>query len=1120
MSKTKSQNWQKLKDLSRINCFTLNSKWTSKSNDLIEELNNYKQRINLITKIKKTKYSKDINANSSISFLKNIQQQQHKLSRQIARKLRKEKIKKTIKEQEENLKNFYNHIMNGEEGIITLKKIPIQTALSKMPVSNDFHLLIGQNNQFKTIRNNEETKTAIKALSDSRTYTLKELGSDIQTLLQISDSNTPYTISCIKKTKTRQHGAYFNFYNKLLKVNLEKYGIYHKSDKPKYDINCLEDAFVNGGMDVNKFNKCKSIITSRDIPKCQLRIIAETLKITIKLKFLKQTKARGINFDSIYYNKGQDEQYNICLINNHYFLDEKTIYTMDSIKYYHLISDKEKFNEMVLVKDRFRKKGKKIAFSSNIINFMLNNEDNYLEKITLENSPKDNHFSDRKNILDYTDLPEITENDYKLIEKKDHPYPKIFTKRVKINDTDDEINASVEKMTHSNAKTEIIKLPHEFISFDFESTTDGDIHRPYLICSKTRKGIKQAFKGEFCAINWLKSIRADSICMAHNLRYDFSFLIQYLSGVRDMIKTGNQIKTISGIFYNNETKESYRLYFKDSCSLIPGKLRDFENKFNLPCKKEVMPYEIYNEDTVLKESIKVSLAKNYLSNEDYKEFNSNIDLWGLRLKNGYFDHMEYSKLYCDMDVKLLLDGYEVFKKWMFEITGLNIDYIISIPSLAYKFMVDQGCMEGCYQISGIHRDFIQRCLVGGRCMTRDNKRFEIKHKVMDFDAKANYPSAMTDPDFKGFLKGTPKLMTDTKQLKTADYYFIQIRIDEIPIKRNFPLLSKVYDMKRNFSNDLVGEMIYIDKTALEDAIKFQNIKYTVLKGYYFDEGFNNNINKFITFLYNERAEYKKARNQIQEAFKLIMNSCYGKLIQKPIKDKYTFKYNSDALKYLNYRFNHIRGFVKITDNITLFQEDKSIIEHFSSPHIGIQILSMAKRIMNRPMALAEDLNIDLYYQDTDSMHIDYEIREKYNNMNGVEYLSTEYKKLYGRELIGPNMGQFDCDFSSKLEHDSELVSVNSIYLGKKTYIDKLEVIKCNQTKYDHHIRAKGLPNASLLRKIKEKFNEDPMEMYRYRLYNDKKIKFNLDKECMFTSNPNFTYKTNGINNNRSITRSF
>ena len=44
-----------------------------------------------------------------------------------------------------------------------------------------------------------------------------------------------------------------------------------------------------------------------------------------------------------------------------------------------------------------------------------------------------------------------------------------------------------------------------------------------------------------------------------------------------------------------------------------------------------------------------------------------------------------------------------------------------------------------------------------------------------------------------------------------------------------------------FSNDIVGETVYIDKTALEDAITFQEIEFGILDSYYFNEGHNNTI---------------------------------------------------------------------------------------------------------------------------------------------------------------------------------------------------------------------------------------------------------------------------------------
>ena len=46
---------------------------------------------------------------------------------------------------------------------------------------------------------------------------------------------------------------------------------------------------------------------------------------------------------------------------------------------------------------------------------------------------------------------------------------------------------------------------------------------------------------------------------------------------------------------------------------------------------------------------------------------------------------------------------------------------------------------------------------------------------------------------------------------------------------------------RVFTNERVNETIYIDKTSLEDLLKFQPMDVEVIDGYYFNEGRNNTI---------------------------------------------------------------------------------------------------------------------------------------------------------------------------------------------------------------------------------------------------------------------------------------
>jgi hypothetical protein len=97
---------------------------------------------------------------------------------------------------------------------------------------------------------------------------------------------------------------------------------------------------------------------------------------------------------------------------------------------------------------------------------------------------------------------------------------------------------------------------------------------------------------------------------------------------------------------------------------------------------------------------------------------------------------------------------------------------------------------------------------------------------------------------------------------------------------------------------------------------------------------------------------------------------------------------------------------------------------------------MSKRIMNEVMCTAEDLGIRIFYQDTDSMHID---------MNRLNDLAIEYKSRFGRELIGKNLGQFHNDF----DEVSALLDFEQILSDNEEQVAKIihEVKKTNDSTY-------------------------------------------------------------------------
>jgi hypothetical protein len=337
-----------------------------------------------------------------------------------------------------------------------------------------------------------------------------------------------------------------------------------------------------------------------------------------------------------------------------------------------------------------------------------------------------------------------------------------------------------------------------------------------------------------------------------------------------------------------------------------------------------------------------------------------------------------------------------------------------------------------------------------------------------------------------------------------DGYFIDILIKSVGIKRKFPLMSYKNEAGvRVFTNDMVGRTIRVDRYTLEDIIKFQDITFDVVRGYYFDEGFNTKVRDVITTIFNKRLDAKKAKNPVEMVYKLIMNSGYGKSIMKPVETESRFFDTYDGEDefnvYLTRNYNWVTSYVKFGNKIKV-NTVKTLIDHFNIAQVGVCILSNSKRIMNEVMCLAEDNNIDLYYQDTDSMHL----RDEH-----IPVLSKVFKETYGRDLIGKGLGQFHSDFD--LPGCSNIVATKSIFLGKKCYIDKLEGTNSKGEKETgFHIRMKGIPEKCIHYVVENtpKY-KDVMDLY-IDLYNGAEVAFDLTNggsKANFKFNKDYTINT-------------
>ena len=319
-------------------------------------------------------------------------------------------------------------------------------------------------------------------------------------------------------------------------------------------------------------------------------------------------------------------------------------------------------------------------------------------------------------------------------------------------------------------------------------------------------------------------------------------------------------------------------------------------------------------------------------------------------------------------------------------------------------------------------------------------------------------------------------------LTRVDGYVVEIVVSKVDRRLRFPTCRiKGADGRCNWTNDLVGQTVVVDKWTLEEMVKHQGVEFSVVRGYYYDEGRNYTIGKVIQELYSLRAKYKKEENPIEQIYKLIMNSAYGKTGLRPIDCDVSYQPEKDA--FIDTNYNHIKSYTQMPNGQWRFEIYKEIHSHYNRQQCAMEILSVSKKIMNEVMVLAEDLSVDIHYQDTDSMHVP---------SKDTPRLIEAFRKKFGRNLIGEQLGQFDTDFEFKdAWHLSDgryqkvgkggqknVRAVRSVFLGKKSYLD---VLQDDAGNIAYHIRMKSIPSKCLLDHV-AKCYDDPLHFYLH-LYN-------------------------------------
>jgi hypothetical protein len=368
-----------------------------------------------------------------------------------------------------------------------------------------------------------------------------------------------------------------------------------------------------------------------------------------------------------------------------------------------------------------------------------------------------------------------------------------------------------------------------------------------------------------------------------------------------------------------------------------------------------------------------------------------------------------------------------------------------------------------------------------------NQKFilqEINEAINDYDCTSLYPSAISRLAKElgiptGKARKLETLLYD--DIKNMIYYVVKIRITSINKSQQIPFIGVKVNGILNYTNE-VGEGIemVVDKITLEDFIEFHHIEFEIVEGVYWNEGTNKTIGTIIDNLFQARIDYKKimkahkatdpeykSADIMQNLIKLMLNSVYGKTIMKKSDSSKTIKANGENLEdYIYNNYNTIKtiSYLNSTQSIV---ESNGVDDSSNFAHVGCLILSYSKRIMNEVMSVANDNDIVIYYQDTDSMHL--------KNVD-IAKLEQCYKLKYNTEIRGEAMAKFHSDFSLKgAKKGAEIIATTSIFLGKKCYVDILQSVNDkDEIIQDVHIKLKGITEAGVNAKINYYMKEQKM----------------------------------------------
>jgi hypothetical protein len=889
-----------------------------------------------------------------------------------------------------------------------------------------------------------------------------------------------------KIPKKNKAGNYFKYIN-TTDIDLTKYQIVRESDD--FNIlneNCLIYALRQYEITEAQINRIKLMINNGSyIPKNKLNKIADIIKKQITLHNICNTRNE---LTKQTYGK-YDESIDIAIYEDHYFVyDKETKFSPYAVKHYNQLKDVKDFHKVIKMKKGKPEKSNKYKGVSSIwLIYYLHQQELFNGK-----SKTLTKFINNPEIQNIQDIPlddiKNEQRKIKVTDEKEAPTDIFYA------DTE----CVVTEGNHWCLLTGIVKSDKENVKIFTYEKENPSLH--------IRRMLNYVYYNS----------KSDApIVYFHNLKYDFNVLKQHVY-VKNICEKSGSIYSVD-IIHQGKT-----IIFKDSYKLFNSPLRVFCSTFGLPAelnKKEAIGYNFYNSETINQKHTRVQDYEAFIKPGEkkifYEALKANKKEFEYSKSKGTFNAMNYYRYYLKYDCLVLKAGFEVLRQKMLQLTKLDIHNYLTISSLSNRYFKTNGSFNDVYEVSGNLREYISKAIVGGRVAVLESaKKKVIKKQLVDYDACSLYPSAIYRmSNDVGIPIGKCKRIKKytKKQLDKYKYYIVTIKINKINKKQQIPFIGVKKDGILDYINEVPddGVITVVDSITLEDYINFHQIEYEILDGVYWNKDVNRKFGEMTNTLYNarlaEKAKAKKGKTEderksgkiMQNLIKLMLNSAYGKTIISKTKSSHLIKPAGE--KTNDYIYNN---FFTIQEVMDLNSKQKiikceSIDDSFNLAHVGVMVLSMSKRIMNEVMDVANDNNIKVYYQDTDSMHIE---------RSRIKELEEKYQDKYNRVLNGKMMGNFHSDFDLD-GADQEPYSTTSIFLGKKCYLDMLECVnKDGSVVKGEHIRLKGITQAGIQHQQQTKYNNSPLEMFKD-LARGKQLEFILNPNEFI---PSFNFKSCGV----------